>query len=98
MEDQSMDKEKIATNFESRLSSFKRTKETLILAVERIQQLEVRLTGDKRMDIKNVAMAHDPNSNQIKSSIALDFADLTDSFNQIITDLNNSVDHLEEFI
>lgn len=85
------------THLESRLTTLKESKETLRIVLERIQQLELRLSGDRITDLKDATKMCEELDNP-KSSIMTDFGILNNDFDIIIHELGESTGHLEELI
>ena len=86
------------THLDSRLLSFNESKNRLKGILNRVQQLEVKLSGDKIRDLKDNEKINCEKIDIPKQSIINDFSILNDDFNEIITNLIDSIDHLEDLI
>lgn len=90
-------KQKKETHLEVRLGGLRESNNRLELVIERIQQLEVRISGDRIKDLKDSAKSGDEPMPS-KSAIISDLNDLNKTFNYLISDLEESISHLEDFI
>lgn len=85
------------THLETRLSGLNESNQRLERVLERVQQLEVRISGDRVKDLKNESKScSDPIPS--KSAIMSDLQDLNNKSNYLISDLEESISHLEDFI
>lgn len=88
-------KVKKESHLELKLSSFRESKKRLKLILERVQHLELKLSGDRITDLKDEKIC---DADDIKESIISDFNALNSDFNYIIDELSESTSHLEELI
>lgn len=95
-----MDNEKQTkeTHLEIRLSSFIESKERLTSILTRVQELELKLSGDRIADLKDNKTMCDELAETPKSSIMNDLNVLGNDFHHIINKLDESIVHLEDFI
>ena len=96
--DNNQSKQRKETHLETRLNGLRDSNNQLELILERVQQLEVRISGDRIKDLKDEgkSCSGDPVPN--KATIISDLQDSNHRTNYLLSDLSESISHLEDFI
>lgn len=98
MENIESKKQRKETHLETRLTGFRDSNNQLERILERVQQLEVKISGDRIKDLKDNAKSCSEEPIPSKSAIISDLQDLNNRTNYLINDLEESISHLEDFI
>lgn len=100
MKDNDNGKARKETHLETRVTGIRETNNRLEQVLERVQNLEIRMSGDRITDLKEQAKScsSDCEPRPDKQALITDLQDLSQRTNNLITDLDESVGHLEDFI
>ncbi len=99
MMDNNIKADRKETHLETRLSAMQELNYRIEHILERCQQLEIRISGGRIKDLKaEKKMSSDDVSIPPKTSIMTDLIDLNQRTTYLLNDLEESVQHLEDYI